>query len=258
MSTETQTLKLCSRCKIAKPIEGNYNICRKRTGLLHARCNACRTEVNRLNHIKKYGEEPRKSGPVPKINECGHPDLKHRARGMCSDCWDKYYREKNKIVIVKYASICPHTDRECFSMGMCEICYKADYYLRNRDHIKEQSKINQAIKPKTHNRYKAIRQKHGGIVLAHYLELQKAQDNKCICGFPFDNTWAGAPRLDHDHACCAKDARLCGLCIRGLLCNRCNRVLGMLERDPRLLPEYLSIYLAKYKELRYDRDFFGL
>ncbi len=35
--------------------------------------------------------------------------------------------------------------------------------------------------------------------------------------------------VDHDHACCS-GAKTCGKCIRGLLCHKCNRALGILEK----------------------------
>ena len=37
--------------------------------------------------------------------------------------------------------------------------------------------------------------------------------------------------VDHDHACCDSD-RSCGKCVRGLLCQPCNRMLGHLRDDP--------------------------
>jgi hypothetical protein len=53
--------------------------------------------------------------------------------------------------------------------------------------------------------------------------------------------------LDHDHACCSGD-RSCGKCARGLLCSRCNFVLGWVEKDlTRLnLLEKITTYLEKY------------
>ncbi len=36
--------------------------------------------------------------------------------------------------------------------------------------------------------------------------------------------------LDHDHTCCPGDSS-CGKCARGLLCSRCNFVVGWVEKD---------------------------
>lgn len=34
--------------------------------------------------------------------------------------------------------------------------------------------------------------------------------------------------VDHDHTCCPDGERTCGKCVRGLLCDRCNRGVGLL------------------------------
>ena len=41
--------------------------------------------------------------------------------------------------------------------------------------------------------------------------------------------------IDHDHECCPPSSgfvRTCGRCIRGLLCYRCNGMLGYLDGSP--------------------------
>lgn len=48
--------------------------------------------------------------------------------------------------------------------------------------------------------------------------------------------------VDHDHKCCSTE-KTCGKCVRGLLCNRCNRMIGMVDDDTRFfigLVEYLN------------------
>lgn len=45
--------------------------------------------------------------------------------------------------------------------------------------------------------------------------------------------------VDHDHKCCPKEES-CGQCIRGLLCDPCNRALGMLQDDEQIVQRALD------------------
>lgn len=60
-----------------------------------------------------------------------------------------------------------------------------------------------------------------------YDKLLADQDGKCaLCQrvAPDDKRL----NVDHDHKCCP-GRETCGKCIRGLLCNRCNNALGVVE-----------------------------
>lgn len=45
--------------------------------------------------------------------------------------------------------------------------------------------------------------------------------------------------VDHDHSCCP-GAKTCGNCIRGLLCQECNKLIGKLEGDRARLARILD------------------
>jgi hypothetical protein len=68
---------------------------------------------------------------------------------------------------------------------------------------------------------------------AQYNELLKVQEHACaMCRKPFGDE---PPQLYHDHSCCprrqgTKRPKMCGKCVRGLLCFRCNTALGYIER----------------------------
>lgn len=76
--------------------------------------------------------------------------------------------------------------------------------------------------------------------------LFQQQRGCCCCGLVFGakNGNRYRPTVDHDHACCPGN-HSCGKCVRGLLCQRCNHVLGLYEKwgDIHLLPAYLKEYL---------------
>lgn len=75
--------------------------------------------------------------------------------------------------------------------------------------------------------------------------LQK-QDNKCAaCGTTepggFFNQWC----VDHDHKCCPGKYS-CGKCIRGILCNNCNRALGIIQDNPKTLQKLINYLKRTY------------
>jgi hypothetical protein len=82
-----------------------------------------------------------------------------------------------------------------------------------------------------------------------YREVLTAQRGGCaICRRPPEvSEDTGLPEIfiwDHDHRCCAnRKTRLCGKCTRGLLCRRCNYLVGVIERND-LTPH--RRYVAKW------------
>lgn len=85
--------------------------------------------------------------------------------------------------------------------------------------------------------------RRAGMSLEEYNILIIKQGGVCaICG-----EVPGKKRLaiDHDHKCCPA-GKSCVKCVRGLLCENCNRGLGMFKDSPSILcraREYLSASL---------------
>lgn len=72
-----------------------------------------------------------------------------------------------------------------------------------------------------------------GIGMEEYNEMLEDQDGKCVCGSVIGRTDRKSLFVDHDHET--------GL-IRGLLCNKCNRAIGLVD-DPaslRALADYIE------------------
>src|SRR5260221_6777858 len=62
-----------------------------------------------------------------------------------------------------------------------------------------------------------------GLTEASYADLLASQGGGCaVCGRTEDLG------IDHDHRCCPSNRGCCGKCVSGILCPRCNRVLGLL------------------------------
>jgi hypothetical protein len=78
-----------------------------------------------------------------------------------------------------------------------------------------------------------------GISVEQYVGMEKDQNYKCkICGGKDSKRLS----VDHDHSCCSSYPG-CGKCIRGLLCSRCNKALGMVNDDIVLLQKMIK-YLS--------------
>lgn len=79
------------------------------------------------------------------------------------------------------------------------------------------------------------------LTMEEYRHRLEAQGGVCaVCGEP-ETVNAGWDDLavDHDHACC-RGHKSCGRCVRGLLCRRCNHVLGQVKDDVRLLVKLIT------------------
>jgi hypothetical protein len=84
------------------------------------------------------------------------------------------------------------------------------------------------------------------------LAMSEKQNHCCaICGLP--ETVKMRETLchlcvDHDHTCCP-GAKSCGKCIRGLICRRCNSILGGVNDSIELLEKVIE-YARRYRDGR--------
>lgn len=86
-----------------------------------------------------------------------------------------------------------------------------------------------------------------GITLEQYNEMLASQGNRCaIC--PATPEEVGTLCVDHDHSCCP-ESKTCGECIRGLLCDRCNRGLGYFLDSVQSLSEAVKYIEFHRKEV---------
>lgn len=140
---------------------------------------------------------------------------------------------------------CEHVDKENCAFGLCRRCYHIGRHDWTQTYYRRKQKMG-LKKWREYRREMRLRRLYH-LSWAQYQQKLRQQNQACICGRQFSTTGgkSAAPHVDHSHKCCSGDGS-CGKCVRGLLCFRCNTVLGMLEPEPRLLPTYLRRYLAKY------------
>jgi Recombination endonuclease VII len=152
---------------------------------------------------------------------------------------------------ITLASACEHRDRKNQGKGLCESCYHKKRYAANPELFRRRAIENRKRNPPKKDPIAQKRRKlkhHYHLTAEQFNTMLVRQNHACICGRQFGGTWKTIPRIDHDHNCCPRTSYSCGKCVRALLCNRCNRVLGFYRHEPALLPQYLISYLCSYSK----------
>lgn len=79
--------------------------------------------------------------------------------------------------------------------------------------------------------YRKLTLRKFGLSPTTFSALLTEQDGRCaICRTKEPGGRHGTWHVDHDHACCS-GKKSCGRCIRGLLCQNCNLMLGNAKDD---------------------------
>lgn len=106
------------------------------------------------------------------------------------------------------------------------------WYEKNRKHVLEQHRVKgKTIKEKRRRRNYNLKKLYG-ITLGEYEEKLLEQNYKCVICASKEHL-----HVDHCHST--------GV-VRGLLCNNCNRSIGMLKEDSLVLRKAAD-YLDKFK-----------
>lgn len=169
-------------------------------------CNACYLKVYRRGELEIHSRIDYNSSP-PIMAKC-HTDRIHVAQGLCNACYHKTrYKSHRKVK----KPIC-HPEARYGANGLCKFCYSRQYRLKTVY----------------------------GITPEEYTRLLILQNNVCaICKQP-----ERTKRLEKHADLCIDHDHLTGK-VRGLLCLRCNVILGHIE-DPIVLQRSLN-YLSEHK-----------
>jgi len=120
---------------------------------------------------------------------------------------------------------------------------KGYYTLIGKDSMRKYYKTPKGMKVQLRSQLKYRR----GITLEEYDGLFKTQEGKCAgCQKAQPHRRFDA---DHDHKCC-DSVRSCGKCQRGLLCRKCNAILGLCNDSITVLlglAQYLRIHRKEIK-----------
>lgn len=122
---------------------------------------------------------------------------------------------------------------------VCEECFSTAQLARHRD---DKRRYRQEDPEKVRNDYRRgqLRRDYG-ITQERVDELLAKQGGCAICKSDHPN-WDKGWHVDHDHSCC-ESTPICGGCIRGILCHRCNMMIGLAKDDParlRAAADYLE------------------
>jgi hypothetical protein len=82
---------------------------------------------------------------------------------------------------------------------------------------------------------------HYRMTIGEFIKMHEDQDGKCKMCNSFKKLV-----VDHDHSCCPGKITCCK-CVRGLLCSRCNTLLGIANDDKKLLTQATD-YLDNSKD----------
>jgi hypothetical protein len=169
-----------------------------------------------------------------------HPDRPHWARGMCTSCYQTWWKQENperyaKRMRKRRMATC-HPDSPVLARDLCSTCYRAARRSEPEYRERERAWHRKYQKEKSDARTPAER-KHAALMSQYRMTLEQwhtmlvAQSGRCGgCGDPMTS-----PHVDHCHDTGA---------IRGLLCTFCNSSLGYAKDDVDRLRGLIDYLLA--------------
>lgn len=169
---------------------------------------------------------------MTKINECGHPNQKHYAKGMCHSCYDKTPSTKAKLLSYKRTPKSRAKQKEYEQRP--DIKAKKKAYYSTPSALAKFKKYRDKLKHTPE--YKAAKYSSGTGVSKEaalpWFQITEQGRTCWLCG----SDPIGSMNLDHDHDT---------LTVRGWAHRSCNLAEGYIKDSPSpqyLLSTLLSIY----------------
>lgn len=190
--------------------------------------------------------QPTGPGTECSVDSC---DRDVAANGLCVKHRSRYYRHGDPLTVLKGPEVPAPTAKQC---RMCEQIKPMEEFSRGGKGCKggrssyclpcagkrqrEWRAANPELNRATTERFNQRRQPSRAIDrLAwsykltgdQFNEILKGQGGGCAICAGVPNGRGTRFHVDHDHRCCPQAGRCCGKCIRGLLCSKCNTMLGL-------------------------------
>jgi len=232
MQSDSSTRKTCTVCREIKPLSSfGYN--RRQADGLNYECKVCacaRSRRFRETHPERWKTIARTAQTRWKKNNPDHykSPIEREKAALRSKRWYQSPEGRRK--------------RQTYDSLEEVKAARARWAEENREHLRLQKR-------------RSVCRKYG-ITIEQYEDLLTSQNAVCaICGQAetvanvSGTGWALS--IDHDHNCCPQARRSCGKCVRGLLCDRCNRAIGAFSDSIPLIKNALE-YLSRGKQ--HDAD----
>jgi hypothetical protein len=137
---------------------------------------------------------------------------------ICSKC-----NEKKELML--FAKGKRYKDGRRNVCKKCHTAYVTAYYNNNPEKKAAKNKMN-SVYQNNWIRHRISEERYNQLLNLHNGKCHSCKDKMAVS-------------IDHDHNCC-NQARSCGQCVRGVLCNQCNSALGLLQENKKKIQGLLD------------------
>lgn len=186
----------------------------------------CEAHYQRLRKTGEIGPAAiRRRGTgdeVCKFEGCGRP---HLSRGLCGAHYQQWYNDRPLGRVRPKRDPAARDEAGRKLCGTCEVWLPLDRYHKN-------AKTSDGLATVCRRCQRSVGIKRRfGITQDQYEQMLSAQSGGCATCGKSEQENGRMLAVDHDHACCPDGEKTCGRCVRGLLCNPCNLLLGLAGDD---------------------------